>query len=125
MDDLIDGLVGSVVGIVLALAIGAIFLVGWLLYKFCELVLPPLCEALAEGCAWAARRISAWWREITWRRRVLRAHREAIQAIEATRREQVALTRAALDALERQQVGLTAARTAAVRSADRSAVRVR
>jgi hypothetical protein len=128
MDDLIEALVGSVVGIVFALAIGAIFLAGWLIYKFCELVLPPLFEALAEGCAAAERRIAAWWRELTWKRRMVRAHNETIRAIDKVRQEQVGRARAAVAAVERQQLALTAGRTtggtAAVRSADRVAVRV-
>ena len=128
MDDALDGLVnacvGSLVGIVFALAIGAVVLAGWLIYKFCEAVLPPLVEALAEGCEVAAHHIAAWYREMTWKRRAIRAHNEAIRAIDAARREQVALTRAAIDAIERQQQLLTAGRTAAVRPVDRVAVRV-
>ena len=55
---------------------------------------------------------------------MVRAHNEAIRAIDAARHEQVALTRAAIDAIERQQLLLTANQTAAVRPADRVAVRV-
>ena len=124
MDDFIGALVGSVLGIALLLALGGVIAVGWLIYKFCELVLPPLFEALEEGCEAAERRISAWWREVTWKRRVMRLQNETIAAIDASRREQVALTRAALETVERQHLALTAGRTTAVRSADRVAVRV-
>lgn len=58
MDDLIEGLAGSVVGIVLVLALGAVIGAGWLLYKFCEIVLPPLFELLAHLCTQGWRRFA-------------------------------------------------------------------
>ena len=124
MDDLIEALVGTVFGIVIVVAVGAVIGAGWLLFKFCELVLPPLFEALGQGCDAAEKRIAAWWREVTWKRRTLRAHNETIRAIETTRREQVALTRALIEALEAQPIP-TATRTTAVRSAVRVAVQPR
>jgi hypothetical protein len=118
MDDLIEGLVGSVFGIVLLLALGAVFGAGWLLYKFCEVVLPPLFELLADLCTQGWRRLAAWYRAVTWKRRMVRAHDEAIREIAATRRQQVALCQAAVEALESMEMP-TASQTAAVRVAVR------
>lgn len=122
MDDLIEALVGTVFGIVIVLAIGAVFGVGWLIYKFCELVLPPFFEWLEEACESGASRLEAWWREVTWKRRALRAQQETLREIDATRRETVARTYALVEALDREQIPTTAG-TAAVRVAVRSAVR--
>ena len=126
MDDALGafaaGLASTVVGMVFILAIGAVIGACWLIYEFCELVLPPLFECLSEGCELLGRRIAAWWRDVTWRRRVIRAHNEAIREIEATCRDQVALCEQLLD-VEVDWKALTAGETAAVRSAVRVAVR--
>lgn len=124
MDDFIGALVGTVFGIALLVAFGAVIAAGWLLFKFCELVMPPLFEAIGEGCDAAGRRIAAWWREVTWKRRTVRAHNETIRAIETTRREHVAMTRALIEAMETRPTP-TATRTTAVRSAVRVAVQPR
>jgi hypothetical protein len=105
MDDLIEAMVSTIFGIVLLLAIGAVIGAGWLLYKLCELALPPLFAALHDLCLAAEKRIRAWWREVTWRRRAIRAHNETIQQIEAVRRENVETVRliaAYMEHLERE-----------------------
>jgi hypothetical protein len=106
MDDLIGAMVGSVVGIVLLVAVGAVIGAGWLLYKLCELVLPPLFEALDDACLAAEKRVRAWWREVTWRQRVVRAHNETIQQIEAVRCENVETVRLIAAYLEHVELEL-------------------
>ena len=93
MDDLIEALVGTIFGLVLVVAIGAVIGAGWLLYKLCELALPPLFEALDDLCLAAERRVRRWWRDVTWRQRVVRAHNDTIQQIETVRRENVETVR--------------------------------
>ena len=117
MDDalgaLAAGLASTVVGIVFLLAIAGVIGACWLIYKFCEVVLPPLLEALYEGCALVAGGIAAWWRRVTWKRRIIRTHNEAIRQIEATCDENVALCERLLDAAADSEV-VTAGETAAV-----------
>ena len=106
MDDLIEAMVGTIFGIVLVVAVGAVIGAGWLLYKLCELVLPPLFEALDDACLAAEKRVRAWWREVTWRRRAIRAHNETIQQIESVRRENVETVRLIAAYLEHVELEL-------------------
>jgi hypothetical protein len=110
MDDLIGAMVSTIFGVVLFLTIGAVIGAGWLLYKLCELILPPLFAALEEACLAAEKRVRAWWREITWRRRVMRAHNETIRQIETVRRENVETVRLIATYLEHVERELPQAR---------------
>lgn len=116
MDDFIGGLVGSVFGLVLLLTFGAVILAGWLVYKLVEWLLVPFGAWLWREGTQGVDEFRAWYHEVTWRRRMERAHREAIDAIDATRQEQLALAEATVAALAQQQCALTADRTTAVRS---------
>ena len=122
MDDAIGALAGSVIGIVLLIALGGVILAGWLIYKFCELVLPPLFEWLGEVCDTASRRLDAWWRKVTFERRVRRATKDAARQIRETHSEHVAAIDELAVAYERK-LPLTAGETAGVRSAVSAAVR--
>jgi len=124
MDDLIEGLVGSILGIALALTIGLVVGAGWLLFKFCEAVLPPLCEWLGSAIDRGWRRAYTWWRNVTWRWRAKRAHRKALHEIGAARDGAVAQARMLVAELDRLEMP-TADKTAAVRTAVRPAVRSR
>jgi hypothetical protein len=106
MDDLIEAMVGTIFGIVFLLVIGA----GWLIYKLCELILPLLFAALHDLYLAAEKRIRAWWREVTWRRRVVRAHNETIRQIETVRRENVETVRLIATYLEHVERELPQAR---------------
>jgi len=131
MDDLIEGLIGTGIGIALVVAFGAVYAVGWLIYKLFEVILIPLCCELVEEAGKGLKRLAAWHHDVTWRRRMVRAHNETIAAIDAVRSQQVALTRERLEALERQHelqqrpqtrtAAATAAVPSAVRVADRAA----
>jgi hypothetical protein len=124
MDKLIEGLIGSVFGIAIAVALAALYGAGWLVYKLFELAIIPLCGWLWGEAVEGGRCLLAWHRAVTWRRRVLRVHRETLAAIDDARHEQVALARLAAAALEQQQLTLTVGQTAAVRPAVRMVVRV-
>lgn len=117
MDDFIGGLVGSVFGIALLLAFGAVILAGWLVYQFVEWILIPFGAWLWRESVHGVDEFRAWYHEVTWRRRMERAHREAIAALDATRQEHMALAEATVAALAQQQCVLTADRTTAVRPA--------
>ena len=106
MDDFIVSVVGTIVGIVVLAAVGAVIGAGWLLYKLCELVLPPLFEALDDACLAAEKRVHAWWRDVTWRRRAIRAHNETIQHIESVRCENVETVRLIAAYLEHVELEL-------------------
>jgi len=131
MDDLIEVLIGTGIGIVLVVAFGAVYAVGWLVYKLFEVLLIPLCCALVEEADKGLKSLAAWHHDVTWRRRMVRAHNETIRAIDAVRSQQVALTRVRLETLERQHVlqqqsqhrtaDATATVPSAVRVADRAA----
>ncbi len=121
MDKLIEGLVGSVIGIAILLVFGAVIGVGWLLYKFCQLVLPPILEELGKGCAALGRAIRDWWREVILERDLQRIERDAVQQIDTIREEHVERFRQFVAAIEEQE-RLTAEETAAVESAVRTAV---
>jgi hypothetical protein len=125
MDKLIEGLIGSVFGIAIAVGLAALYGAGWLIYKLFEYGIIPLGRWLWAEAIEGGRAFLAWHRAVTWRRRVLRIHREALAAIDEARREQVALARLAATALEQQQLALTAGRTAAVPPAVRMTVRVK
>ena len=124
MDELAEGFAILVLGVafggVLILAAAA----GVLLYLFCVHVLPPLMRGLGELAAEAESRMVAWWREVTWRRRMVRAHNEAIREIDAVRRENTAQLKQLVAELDRMELP-TADRTTAVRSAVGLAVRSR
>ena len=124
MDDPMAALALSFMAAVLIFTCGVFILGGVLLFLFCKHVLPPLIEVIGEGLEWGAERLAVWWREVTWKRRMIRAHNEAVRQIEATRREHVARTYALVDLIERHEM-LTAGETPAVRVAVRSAVRPR
>ncbi|NLX42475.1 MAG: hypothetical protein GXY79_03250 [Chloroflexi bacterium] len=131
MDDLIEGLIGTGIGVALVVAFGAIYAAGWLVYKLFEVILIPLCCELAEEADKGLKRLAAWHHRVTWRRRMVRAHNETIAAIDAVRSQQVALTRVRLEALERQHelqqrpqnrtADATVVVPSAVRVADRAA----
>jgi len=96
-----------------------------------EVLLIPMCCGLVEEADKGLKRLAAWHHDVTWRRRMVRAHNETISAIDAVRSQQVTLTRVRLEALERQHelqqqpqnrtAGGTAAVPSAVRVADRAA----
>lgn len=115
MDDVIGGVVGSVVGLVLLLAFGAVIVAGWLVYQLVEWILVPFGAWLWREGVQGVDEFRAWYHELTWRRRMERTHREAIATLDVTRREHVVLAEATIVALEQQQCALTADRTAAVR----------
>lgn len=126
MDDLIDGLIGTGIGLVFIIAVAGLYAIGWLAWKFCEYVLVPFCQWLwQEGCeGW--RRLKAWYIAVTWRRRSDRFRKEAMATMDDIREQHVAYARAQLEALSRQSSLLddrTADRTAAVRTAVRETAR--
>ena len=127
MDDFVEGVVGVLlctgIGIALVLGIAGVIAAGWLIYKFCEYILVPFLEWLFEACAEGGRQLAAWWHEVTWERRMIQAHDEAVREIDAVRREHVAQTYALVEVLEEMEQVRTADETAAVRVAVRSAVR--
>ena len=119
MESFIGGLISAVFWLALAAVVGA----GWLVYKFCKYVLMPFLDWLFEACVEGGRKLAAWWREVTWERRMIKAHDEAVREIDAVRREHVAQTYALVEVLEEMEQVRTADETAAVRLAVRSAVR--
>jgi hypothetical protein len=102
MDDLIGEMAGTVMGIALVIVFGVVIGAGWLPYKFCEFVLPPLWRALSKVCDAPGRELRAWWRNVTWEWHVAHAQRAAIRQIDATRAEHVRTCAEFVEALERQ-----------------------
>jgi hypothetical protein len=119
MGELTVKLVEWALELAVLLALAVLCAAGWLLYKTVELVLIPLCTELLKQGKKAVRWLVAWYRELTWRRRMARVQKETIQAIDAVRRDRVAQARVAMEAIERQHLAVTASRTAAVREAVR------
>ena len=105
MDDMPGELAASPVGLVFLL----IFLAGWLVYKLCAFILPPLwqlfceaCVAMGRGCVAIGRLLYRWWLDVTWKWRVAHAERQAIRQIDATRAEHVRVVARFAKALERR-----------------------
>jgi hypothetical protein len=121
MDDLIGGLVLTLVKLVLAVIAGAALALAWLIYKAGELLFPPLLECLARGYRLALAGLWRHWRRCNWRRRSRRLRHKALREIEAVRREQVGQCRTLVATVVHLH-DPTAHGTTAVRSAVRSAV---
>jgi uncharacterized membrane protein len=81
----------------LSLAAASAYAAGWLLYQLCAQVFIPLFAWLWREGEKAAERLHVWYREVTWRRRMLRMHNETLDAIDAVRERQVALLREMAD----------------------------
>jgi hypothetical protein len=75
----------------LSLAAASAYAAVWLLYQFCAQVIIPLLGWLWREGEQGAEGLYAWYREVTWRRRMLRMHNETLDAIDAVRERQVAL----------------------------------
>ncbi len=126
MDDLIEGLIGTGVGLALIIAVAGLYAAGWLIYKLFEYVLIPLFQWLWEGAFEGWSELKAWYIEVTWRQRSDHMRREALATMDAIREQHVAEARAQLAALSRQNLPLldrTAERTPVVRTAVRGADR--
>ena len=75
----------------------------WLLYQFCAQVVIPLLAWMWREAQKEAERLHSWYREITWRRRMLHMHNETLAAIDAVRERQVALVREMAEELTRKE----------------------
>jgi hypothetical protein len=94
-------ILGLAVGLTVMLILGGLFLAGWLLYHLFVLVIIPLYVWLWQEEGRVPDLLSAWYREVTWQRRMTRIRDETLAAIDAVCQRHVAHVREMAEALDR------------------------
>lgn len=106
------------------IALGLIYVAGWLIVKIFEYFLIPVCKWIGATVAEGYHGLTVWHHRVTWRQRMERDRERTIKQLDAVRRTHVVQARAETEAIERQRRLLeqvkvrTSDRTAAVPPAD-------